>query len=95
MKGDCHYDTSIPTCPYCNYEDEDYWDGMGERRYWGEFEEYECINCSKKYYLMREQVWQAKPSCDLNKVVCELEDMIIESPYKECTNCGELHKEKK
>lgn len=85
------YNEDCPTCPYCGYKDIEWWDGgIGDSDYWGDFSEYKCDNCDKKLYLEREMIWNSKPSCELNKTECELEEMVIESDYLQCKNCGEL-----
>lgn len=89
-KGEENYSESIPTCPYCKKIDEDYWDGFSESSHWGDYEKYNCGYCEKDYLLMREVAWHAKPSCEVNNLKCDLEEMIIESEYKQCVNCGEL-----
>ncbi len=90
LKGSENYNESLPTCPYCGHPEEEWHEDMGERKYWGDYEKFECSGCEKNYYLMREISWHAKPSCELNKAACELEEMVIESPYKQCINCDEL-----
>jgi hypothetical protein len=44
-----HEYTIFPTCPYCGYEDEDWWEGAGAKAQDGDSWEEECGACGRAY----------------------------------------------
>jgi hypothetical protein len=88
VKGSEVFREDYPTCPYCGHKDTEWWDGgLSDNEGWGDSVEWTCDHCDKKYYTSRECLFSSEPSCDLNNIECDLEEMIIESDYKICKNC--------
>lgn len=45
--------TSVPICPHCGWEDEDWWDGKGQLADGDEYEQ-RCCNCQKSFTVLYE-----------------------------------------